>query len=150
MITFNQTATINASIEKVFNIIADPKQIPLWRNHVPKISQISGPTTVGTTFLEEVNFMGTKQLYMKIVAYIPNQKLTIETQSGMAMLPTQSFTFSSLGDKTKVDLSVTMKISGFFRLMQFMLPGQLKKIWAKYFENLNMLVTSNSTKLQES
>lgn len=141
MITFKQSGLINASLEKVFAIISDPKQIPHWRIDVPKITEISGDTQVGTTFLEEVHFMGTKQLLMKVTEYIPNKKLVIEAQSGMSMLPTQSFTFSLEENKTRVDLSVTMKVSGFFKLMEFMLPGQLKKIWAKYFENLNQLAS---------
>mgnify|MGYP002136875543 CR=1 FL=1 len=141
MINFNQSTTIEASIEKVFGIISDPKKIPLWRNNVPKISDISGTTQVGTTFLEEVHFMGTKQLLMKVTEFIPNKKIVIEAQSGMSMLPTQSFTFSENGNTTQVELSVTMKVSGFFKLMEFMLPAQLKKIWGKYFENLNQLAS---------
>ncbi len=141
MITFKQSGLINAPLEKVFTIVSDPRQIPRWRNDVPKISEVSGVTQVGTTFLEEVHFMGTKQLLMKVMEYVPNKKLVIEAQSGMSMLPKQSFTFSSEDNKTRVDLSVTMKVSGFFKLMEFMLPGQLKKIWSKYFENLSQLAS---------
>jgi len=150
MITFKQSGLINAPLDKVFAIVSDPKRIPQWRNDVPKISEISGETKMGTTFLEEVHFVGTKQLLMKVTEYIPNKKLVIEAQSGMSMLPTQSFTFSSEENKTRVDLSVTMRVSGLFKLMEFMLPGQLKKIWSKYFENLNQLVTSKSAKLPEA
>lgn len=141
MIKFKQSGIINAPLDKVFAIVSDPKQIPQWRNDVPEISEISGVTQVGTTFLEGVHFMGMKQLLMKVTEYIPHKKLVIEAQSGMSMLPTQSFVFSSEGNKTRIDLSVTMKVSGFFRLIQFMLPAQLKKIWSKYFENLNQLAS---------
>src|SRR5689334_6101635 len=113
MINFTQSATINAPVEKVFKIIADPQQIPKWRNDVPRISNISGATQTGTTFLEEVHFMGTKQLLMKVTDFVPDKKIVIEAQSGMALLPTQSFAFSPHGNITKVELSVTMKVSGF-------------------------------------
>jgi hypothetical protein len=33
-----------------------------------------------------------------------------------------------------------MKTSGFFTMMEFMLPGQLKKIWGKYFVSLDLLL----------
>jgi uncharacterized protein YndB with AHSA1/START domain len=141
MITFKQTGFINAPVEKVFAIIADPQQITQWRNDVPAISQISGDTKVGTTFIEEVHFMGKKQLLMKVTEYIPNNKIVIQAQSGMSLLPTQSFTFTGEGNKTRIDLNVSMKVSGLFVLMQFMLPAQLKKIWAKYFDNLNQLLS---------
>jgi len=81
--------------------------------------------------------MGKKQLLMKVIEFVPNQKLVIEAQSGMALLPTQSFTFVSKDGGTEVRLQVTMRTSGLFRLMEPILAGQLKKIWAKYFENVS-------------
>ena len=80
MITFQESAMISAPVEKVFAYIADPDQIPNWRKDVPGISQLSGATGVGTTFCEEVNFMGKKQLLMKVTEYSPNKKLVIEAQ----------------------------------------------------------------------
>jgi len=143
MINFKQSAFINAPVEKVFKIIADPGQIPRWRNDVPAISGISGETMKGSGFMEEVHFMGKKQLLMKVIEYVPDKRLVIEAQGGMSLLPTQSFTFQAEDGRTRIDLEVTMKVSGIFVLMQFMLPGQLKKTWAKYFDNLNRLVKTN-------
>ncbi|HJR79240.1 MAG TPA: SRPBCC family protein [Anaerolineales bacterium] len=136
MITFEQVGEIDAPVERVFAYISDISKIPEWRTDIPRVSNLNGPARVGSTFLEEVNFMGKKQLLMKVVELIPNQKLVIEAQSGMALLPTQSFTFVPKGSRTKVQLQVTMRTSGLFRLMEPMLAGQLKKIWAKYFENV--------------
>ncbi len=136
MITFEQVGKINAPVERVFGYMSDISKIPEWRTDVPHVRDISGATAVGTTFSEEVNFMGKKQLRMKVVELIPNEKLVIQAQSGMALLPTQSFTFVPKGNGTEVRIQVTMKTSGLFRLMEPMLPAQLKKIWAKYFENV--------------
>jgi len=141
MFTFSQVGLIDAPIEKVFAVVSDFSKIQEWRNDVPRITQISGATAIGTTFLEEVNFMGKKQLLMKVVDFVPNKKLVIEAQSGMDLLPTQSFIFSPEGNKTRIDLTVLMRVSGVFKLMQFMLPAQLKKTWTKYFINLNDLVS---------
>ncbi len=141
MFTFSQVGLIDAPIEKVFAVVSDFSKIQEWRNDVPRITQISGATAIGTTFLEEVNFMGKKQLLMKVIDFVPNKKLVIEAQSGMDLLPTQSFIFSPEGNKTRIDLTVLMRVSGVFKLMQFMLPAQLKKTWTKYFINLNDLVS---------
>ena len=141
MFTFSQVGLIDAPIEKVFAVVSDFSKIQEWRNDVPHITQISGATAIGTTFLEEVNFMGKKQLLMKVIDFVPNKKLVIEAQSGMDLLPTQSFIFSPEGNKTRIDLTVLMRVSGVFKLMQFMLPAQLKKTWTKYFINLNDLVS---------
>ena len=140
MITFECTGFIHAPVAKVFAVVADPARIPEWRNDVPGITRISGDTPLGTTFFEEVHFMGKKQLLMKVTGYEPDRRLVIEAQSGMAMLPKQSFTFTPQDGGTRIDLQVSMRTSGFFRLMESMLPGKLKKIWAKYFVNLDQLV----------
>jgi uncharacterized protein YndB with AHSA1/START domain len=140
MITFKLSGLINAPVENVFSTVADFSKIPLWRNDIPVISQISGETKIGTTFLEEVHFMGKNQLFMKVIDFVPNKKIVIEAQHGMGLLPTQIFEFSDQKNKTGIDLTVHMRVSGFFKLMQFMLPAQLKKIWTKYFENLNQLL----------
>ena len=84
--------------------------------------------------------MGDKHLLMKVTEFVRNQKLTIEAQSGMAMLPTQTFVFSAEGTGTRIDLSVVMRTSGFFSMMEFVLPAQMKKIWEKYFANLDRLL----------
>jgi uncharacterized protein YndB with AHSA1/START domain len=141
MFTFKQIGLIDAPVEKVFAVVADFSQIPRWRKDVPGIAQISGPTAIGTTFLEEVNFLGKKQLLMKIIDFVPNQGLVIEAQHGMNLLPTQSFVFIDEGNQTRIDLTVAMHVSGVFKLMQFMLPAQLKKTWTGYFVNLNDLVS---------
>jgi uncharacterized protein YndB with AHSA1/START domain len=139
-ISFKHSGVIQAPAEKVFAVLANPAQIPLWRKDVPSIGQISGETKEGTTFKEEVQLMGKKQLLMKVISYQPNNKLVIEAQSGMPLLPTQYFTLTAEGEHTLLDLVVHMKVSGFFILMKFLLPIQLKRIWVGYFKDLNLLV----------
>jgi uncharacterized protein YndB with AHSA1/START domain len=140
MIAFKHSALINAPVEKVFTVVSDPRKIPEWRKDVPGVSEVNGETKVGMTFTEEVHLMGTKRLEMKVTELIPNQKLVIEAQGGMPMLPTQTFTFTPDGSGTRLTISVVMKTSGFFTMMEFMLPAQLKKLWEKYFISLDQLL----------
>jgi len=139
MIAFKLSATTHAPVEKVFSVVADPKRIPQWRTDVPGIGQVSGETKAGTTFVEEVHFLGANQLLMKVMEYRPNEKLVFQAQSGMPVLPTQTFHFSPDGNGTTIDLSVVMKTSGFLTMMELMLPA-LKKVWKKYFINLDTVV----------
>ena len=142
MFAFKQVGLIDAPIEKVFAVISDFAVIPKWRTDVPGITQISGTTAIGTTFLEEVHFMGKKQLLMKVVDFVPNQRIVIEAQEGMSLLPSQSFLLTVDGKRTRIDLTVTMQVSGLFKLMQGLLAPRLSKIWAGYFVNLNNFVSS--------
>jgi hypothetical protein len=75
-----------------------------------------------------------------VTEIVPNKKLVIEAQSGMPMLPMQSFTFTPEANKTRIEFSVAMRRSGFFSMMEFMSPAELKKTWERYFENLDRLV----------
>ncbi|MEP7233831.1 MAG: SRPBCC family protein [Ignavibacteriota bacterium] len=133
---FSQSAVIHAPVEKLFAILSDPSQIPSWRNDVPGISNIKGSGN-GTTFTEDVNFMGKKKLQMKITEYKPGKKLTITAEGGMSILPTQSFTLSPTTEGTHLTLDVDLKITGPLKIMAPLFPAQFKKIWAKYFVNLN-------------
>ena len=141
MITFKHSGIINTPVEKVFSVVSDPTRIPEWRTDVPRITNISGEMKVGTTFVEKVHFMGSKELVMKVTEFVSNKKLVIAALSGMPMLPLQTFTFTAEGNKTRLDLSVIMRTSGFFSMMEFMLPAQLKKMWEGYFENLDRLLS---------
>lgn len=141
MKVFHQTGFIDAPVEKVFAYISDFTKIPEWRPDVPNISRISGETKLGTTFWEEVRLISRNPILMKVIEFVPNKRLVIQGQTGMSLLPTQSFSFAADGDKTRIDLLVTMKVSGFYKLMEFMLPSQLRKFWVRYFENLNRILS---------
>src|SRR6266404_5580304 len=139
MPSFSQTAFIGASPEKIFSIISDPLQIPNWRKDVPAITEVSG-TGSATIFTEDVNFMGRKKLRMKITEFEPPMRLTITAQSGMSILPTQSFTLTPKDSGTHIQLDVDLKVSGLMKLMAPIFPAQFKKIWAAYFKNLDAYI----------
>ncbi|MBM2839936.1 MAG: hypothetical protein HW412_464 [Bacteroidetes bacterium] len=148
MITFQTTAVIKAPVEKVFAYVSDPKRIPEWRRDVPKVSEVKGQVQVGTTFFEEVNFLGTKQLLMKVTELVSNKKLVIEAQGGMSLLPTQSFIFTPEGHSTRIYLSVTIKTSGVFGLLGFMLKSRREKTWKEYFLNLDSILGKSANPFQ--
>ena len=139
MPTFSQAAIIHAPLEKVFAVISDPFQIPQWRKDVPGITNVSG-NGMSTAFVEDVNFMGKKKLQMKVTEFVSNKRIVISAQSGMSILPTQSFTFTPDNSGTHLQLDVDLKVSGFMKLMAPLFPAQFKKIWGKYFENLDAYV----------
>ncbi|HTX17430.1 MAG TPA: SRPBCC family protein [Bacteroidota bacterium] len=142
MIAFKHSALLHAPVGKVFGIVADPARIPEWRKDVPRVSGMSGPVMAGTTFYEDVHFMGSKRLLMMIVELVPNERLVIEAQSGMPLLPVQTFTFVPEDGGTRLTVSVLMKSSGFLTMMEFMLPAQLKKMWERNLAELELLLAA--------
>lgn len=136
---FSISAGIHAPAERVFAIVKNPALIPQWRTDVPEIFNIKGTGEAGTTFTEKVNFMGSKNLEMKVTEFEANRKIVISGERGMAILPTQSFSFVSKGNSTQVTLEVTIRTTGFFRIMEGLFPSMFKKIWAKYLVRLDEL-----------
>jgi hypothetical protein len=104
-----------------------------------KRSNYKGNNVVGRS-----GFMGRKNLRMQVTDFIPNRKIVIEALEGMQLLPLQNFEFFQEGNKTRINLFVQMKVKGPFKLIQFMLPGKLKKNWSEYFKNLGAVVTKVS------
>jgi len=140
MVHFSHRGIIQASAASVFSVLSDPAKIPLWRKDMPKISNIVLPIQSGSTFVEEVHFMGTKQLLMVITELRPVEKLVIVGKSGMPLLPTQTFTLASHPEGTELSLDVEMNVTGVWRLLSPLLPMMLRKIWKGYFRDLDALL----------
>jgi uncharacterized protein YndB with AHSA1/START domain len=137
MITFQTTGVINASPDRVFAYISDPRRMPEWRRDVRKVSDVKGQPQAGMTYFEE---LGSHQLLMKITQAVPDKKLVIEGQGGVSLLPTLSFILAPEGRSTRVYLSVTMKSSGLSSLLGFMQSSRLKRGWSEYLTDLDRIL----------
>lgn len=95
MKTLHQTYEINASIEKVWDALVNPKQIDKWGGGVAKMS-------------EEVGFefeLWDGEIYGKNIEVIKNKKLVQEWYSGIWDKPSiVTFILKQTGSKTTVDL----------------------------------------------
>ncbi len=143
MVHFSHRGLIKAPVDLVFSVLSDPSKIPQWRKDVPKVSDVRLPVQKGSTYIEEVHFMGTKQLLMEVTEYLPNKRLVITGRQGMPMLPTQTFVLATHPEGTQLSLEVEMRVSGVWRLLSPLLPGMLKKIWKGYFRDLELLLKAS-------
>lgn len=139
MFTVEQSVTIARPVEEVFAYVTDPANIPLWRSDVLEVRGASGSVPSGSTFEELVNFIGRKSFTMRVIEYQPYSLEVIQAVSGPGVRPTQTFRFDAEGTGTRLDFSVDIRTYGLFRLMEPMLPGMIRKTWARYLTGLKVI-----------
>jgi len=99
-----QSITINAPAEKVFNYVADISKHSEWGNPGQKLSvekTSDGPIGMGSTFKSTGQQFGTQNDTVKITEYVPNQKLAYEAD-GNAGLIRHTFEIAPSGEGVQV------------------------------------------------
>jgi uncharacterized protein YndB with AHSA1/START domain len=143
MIRIAASQTIARPIEDVFAFVSDATNEPKWHTDVLEVSRTSnGPAGAGSTFRWVVDFMGHKEMHVRVVGFEPNRREFIQATSG-AMLPMITFLFEAHGGGTRFSRSVEVQPAGLFRLMQPMLRGMMAKRNAGFLENLKHVLESN-------
>jgi len=140
MINISRSTVINRPVEEVFEYVSDASRIPEWRK---EIVATTGPknVSVGTEFVETVNFMGESPLSVRVRELVPNQREVLEIVSGPAGLrPVQTFEFERQGNSTKVSIGVTIRTSGLFRIMQPIFRNKIEKNWEGYLVRLKEIL----------
>ena len=136
MITVERSVTIDCPVEEVFAFVSNPARIPEWRKDVLESTGPKSGAGVGTEFIEKINFMGKKDFTMKIREFDPNHREVIENIAGPGVRPTQSFTFTPSGNSTMLNVHVSVRTHGLFRLLEPLLPKMIGKNWDGYLETL--------------
>ena len=139
MFTVLRSIEIKRPVEEVYAFVSDASKIPLWRKD---ILASTGPArvSVGTEFVETINFMGRKNFAMKVVALEPNCREVIENIAGPGVRPVQTFTFEPSALGTSFIVSVTVRTFGLFRLMEPMMPKMIAKNWEGYLRDLKQIL----------
>jgi uncharacterized protein YndB with AHSA1/START domain len=143
MIRIAASQTIARPIEDVFAFVSDATNEPKWHTDVLEVSRTSnGPAGAGSTFRWVVDFMGHKEMHVRVVGFEPNRREIIQATSG-PMLPMITYLFEAHDSGTRFTRSVEVQPAGVFRLMQPMMRGMMAKRNAGFLENLKHVLESN-------
>ena len=126
-------ASIPATPDQVFSVLADLNQAPQWMPAVRKIERLDDrPFGVGTSW-RETRTAGkrTMESTIRVVACEPGSKLAMRVESD-AMEGDLQFSLRPTGPGTEVSYRAEMKGRGFMRLM----TGTINKMMAEEDENL--------------
>jgi uncharacterized membrane protein len=128
MIKQEFTVEIKAPVEKVFAFATDFRNAVKWQSGVIESSQSpDGPTQLGTKIRTIRTLLGQRlEATAEVTDFVINQKVAFKNTSGPLHFHFQQ-TFSSIPNGTRVNIQVEMEASGFFKLAEGALAGNLKK-----------------------
>jgi len=109
MITIGESVTINVPVEKIFNYISIPNNLPAFWPSLMEVTDVQALPKGGykTRYVYKmvgINFKGTGE-YTEIV---PNKSLVIVTKGGISSVLT--WAFRSQANRTSVTLTVNYEI----------------------------------------
>ena len=140
MFTIHQRVTIARPANDVFALLADPERIPGWRPDVLEARGDGAPLQVGSEFDEVINFGGRKAQTFRVTMFEPNQTLEVAAIAGLGIRPTQRYELSDNASHTTVEIHVTVRTRGLFRLLEPLLPKMIAAKWRNYGDRLRGLL----------
>ncbi len=141
MIELEVKAHINAPIRKVFEYSADNLNDPTWMDEVKRVEKITeGPTSVGSKFINYVEFMGrTFDDVHEVIEYEPNRKMTIVQRTGP--VPFKAiYLYQNANEGTEFTMQIEAETRGFFKVASPLVRRQLKAQFEANLSNLKALL----------
>jgi uncharacterized protein YndB with AHSA1/START domain len=140
MFTIQQRVTIARPADQVFAFLANPDNVPRWRPDVLETRSSGQPLQLGSEFDEVINFGGRKTQTFRVGVFEPEQTLEVVAIAGLGIRPTQRYTLSTSVSGTTVEIHVTVRTRGLFRLLEPLLPKMIAAKWRDYGDRLRGLV----------
>ena len=140
MFTIEQSVTIARPADQVFAFLANPDNIPRWRPDVLEAHSDGEPLEIGSEFDEVINFGGRKAQTFRVAVFEPNTTLEVAAIAGLGIRPTQRYTLSNNAGSTTVEIHVTVRTRGLFRLLEPLLPRMIAAKWRDYGDRLRGLL----------
>jgi uncharacterized membrane protein len=142
MINVEASTVINRPVAEVFDFVANFENHPKWEMNFQKVKLLnSTPTGVGTTYQCELKLPGQSATSkFEITEYEANKKIAFEGEAAGPAKPKGSFLFQSVTGGTKLTLLPRPEFRGFFKLLEPMMAGYIRKQNEEHLSNLKRLL----------
>ena len=142
MINVKVSKVINRPISDVFAFVANFENNPKWEKNFQHVKLLqSTPTGVGTTYHCEMKLPGQSATSkFKITEFEPNKKIAFEGEAAGPATPKGSYLFEPVADGTRVTLLPKPEFRGFFRLLEPLMAGYIRKQNEEHLGNLKRLL----------
>ncbi len=129
MINVEESIVINRPVSEVFAFVANFENHPKWESNFQKVKLLtSTPTGVGTTYQCELKLPGQSSTSkFEITEYEVNKNIAFEAEPAGPAKPNGSFRFESVEGGTKLTLLPRPEFRGFFKLLEPMMAGYVRK-----------------------
>jgi uncharacterized membrane protein len=142
MIMIEVSTVINRPIEEVFAFVANFENHPKWETDFQEVKQLtSTPGGVGTTYHCMLKLPGkSAKSKFEITEYQANKKLSFEGEVAGPAKPKGSYLFESVAGATKVTALPQPELQGFFKLLEPLMVGAIRKQNEAHLANLKRLL----------
>ena len=142
MINVEVSAVIHRPIEDVFAFVGNFENHPKWEMNFQKVKLLTAtPTGVGTTYQCELKLPGqSASSKFEITEYEINRKIAFVGEAAGPAKPKGSFLFESVAGGTKLTLVPRPGFQGFFKLLEPMMAGYIRKQNQEHLSNLKRLL----------
>jgi len=129
MIKVEESIVINRPVSDVFLFVSNFENLPQWESNFQKVKLLSAtPTDVGTTYQCQLKLPGqTASSKFEITEFEVNKKIAFEAEPAGPAKPNGSFRFETVPGGTKVTLLPRPEFRGFFKLLEPMMAGYVRK-----------------------
>jgi len=140
---YSAKVEVNKPVDEVFQKLNDIESISSWMPEINSVeTKLEKPNKVGSEYIVYLTDNNGNEMTMKdkILAYVPNQKLTHLYEVG-DMIKTNDFNFSSDNNSTTVTLEVSCKTNSYIMSCIFPLfKSRLQSIEQEYLVNFKEFV----------
>jgi len=129
MINVQESIVINRPVDEVFAFVANFENHPKWESNFQKVKLLtSTPSGVGAQYQCDMKLPGqTATSKFEITEYQVNKKIVFEGEPAGPAKPDGSFLFEAVPGGTKITLVPQPKFRGFFKLLEPMMAGYVRK-----------------------
>ena len=142
MVNVEVSTVINRPVEEVFAFVTNFENLPKWETDIQEAKQIhTTPNGVGSTYQCVLKMPGqTASSKFVITEYEPNQKIAFAGEPAGPATAKGSFLFERMGDSTKITVRPRPEFRGFFKLLEPMMTGYIRKQNVAHLSNLKQLL----------
>ena len=127
MIKVEKSVTINKPVAEVFAFVTSNANSTKWQDGVEAVHEQGPANVVGSRYTEVRKFMGQEmKTTLEVTAFEANAKWAAKVTKGPVPYEL-TVTFEASGGGTKMTTHVDGEPSGFFKLAEGMVAGQLEK-----------------------
>ncbi len=143
MIKLDFSESIQAPVERVFAYVTDFRTAAEWQDGVIESTQTpDAPTQVGTKLKTVRMLMGQRlEAAGEVTEFVPNEKFAFKSTSGPIQFSFDQ-KFASTDGGTKLDIHVEMEASGFLKVAEGAIAGNLKKQFEDQAKKLKEIMES--------
>jgi uncharacterized protein YndB with AHSA1/START domain len=152
MIHIEASAQVGRPRNEVFEFLTNVENLPRWQSEVVSVERLtSGPLRIGAQFSETAKVGPWRLVIVGSVTDIkPNERFAFQARSSGPLDCEVHFDLQPVAGGTRVTVSGTARLKGFWRLLQPLLAGELRKQTRTELATMKLLLEAQPAPIAEA